>query len=82
MELQNKMDQLDFPKQQQTALNILRDYMISKSITVIEHNDFFINDATINQEPDLSMFRYKNLNEAMLCLFNLIDIRFVITFTI
>ena len=65
MEFQNKIDQLDFPKQQQTALDILRDYMISKSITVIEHNDFFIGDAIINQEPDLTMFRYTNVNEGV-----------------
>ena len=41
MEFQNRMDQLDFSKQQQTALNILRDCMISESIAVIEHDDFF-----------------------------------------
>ena len=40
MVFQNKMYQLDFPKQQQTALDMLRDFMILKSITVIEHDDF------------------------------------------
>ena len=38
---QHRMDQLDFPKQQQTALEMLRDFMIIKSITVIEHDDRF-----------------------------------------
>ena len=65
MEFQNRMDQLDFPKQQQTALNILRDYMISKSITIIEHDDLCIGDVIINKEPDLAMFRYNNVNEGV-----------------
>ena len=65
MEFQNKMDQIDFPKQQQTALDILRDYMISKSIIVSEHDDLFIGDVIINKEPDLEMFRYKNVNKGV-----------------
>ena len=65
MEFQNKMNQLDFPKQQQTALDILRDYMISKSIIVIEHDDLFIGDVIFNKEPNLEMFRYKNVNEGV-----------------
>ena len=60
MVFQNRMDQLDFPKQQQTALDMLRDFMIFKSITVIEHHDLFFGDAIFNVEPDLAMFRYKN----------------------
>ena len=63
MEFQNRIDQLDFPKQQQTALHILKDYMISKSITVIEHDDLLIGDVILNIEPDLAMLRYKNVNE-------------------
>ena len=59
MVFQNRMDQLDFPKQQQTALDMLRDFMILKSIIVIEHDDLFIGDATFNEEPDLAMFRYR-----------------------
>ena len=51
------MTQLDFPKQQQTGLDILRDYMISKSIIVIEHADLFIGEIICNKEPDLEMFR-------------------------
>ena len=65
MEFQNKMNQLDFPKQQQTALDILRDYIISKSIIVIEHDDLFSGDVIFNKEPDLEMFRYKNVNEGV-----------------
>ena len=65
MEFQNKMNLLDFPKQQQTALDILRDYMISKSIIVIEHDDLLIGDVIFNKEPDLEMFRYKNVNEGV-----------------
>ena len=63
MKFQNKLEQLDFPKQQQTALNILRDYIISKNIAVIEHDDFFIGDAILNDEPYLAMFRYENKND-------------------
>ena len=37
--------------------------MISKSIVFIEHDDLFIGDANFNHEPDLAMFRYKNVNE-------------------
>ena len=60
MVFQNRMDQLDFTKQQQTALEMLRDFMILKSITVIEHDDLFFNDAIFHNEPDLAMFRYKS----------------------
>ena len=63
---QNRIDQLDFPQQQQTDLNILRNCMISKSIAVIEHNDLFYGDLIFNDEPDLAMFRYKNENEKVL----------------
>ena len=53
------MDQLDFPKQQQTGLYMLREFMIFKSITVIKRDDLFFGDAIFNDEPDLAMFRYK-----------------------
>ena len=53
------MDLLDFPKQQQTALDMLRDFMILKSIIVIEHDDLFFGEAIFNDDPDLAMFRYK-----------------------
>ena len=56
------MDQLDFPKQQHTSLNMLKDFMIFKSITIIEHNDFLFGGAIFNDEPDLAMFRYKKEN--------------------
>ena len=62
MVFQNRMDQLDFPKQQQTALDMLRDFMILKSITVSEHDDFFVGYAIFNDEPDLAMFRFKKEN--------------------
>ena len=65
IKFQNKMDQLDFPKQQQTALDMLKKYMISKSIIVIEHDDHFIGDVSFNKEPDLELFRYKNVNEGV-----------------
>ena len=63
MEFQNKLEQLDFPKQQQTALNILSDCMICKNIAVVEHNYFFIGYTIFNDEPDLAMFRYQNTND-------------------
>ena len=59
MVFQSKIDQLDFPKQQQTALDILRDFMFLKGITVIEHDDLFFGDAIFAEEPDLAMLRYK-----------------------
>ena len=58
MVFQNRINQLDFPKQQQTALDMLKDFMILKSITVIEHDDLVFGDAIFNDEPDLSMFRF------------------------
>ena len=60
MVFQNRMDQLDFSKHQQTALDILRDFMLLKGITVIQHDDLFLGDAIFADEPDLAMFRYKN----------------------
>ena len=65
MEFQNKMYQLDIPKQQQTALDILRDYMISKSINVIKYNDLFIGNIIFTKKPALTMFRYQNVNEGV-----------------
>ena len=59
MVVQNKIDQLDFPDQQHTAVYMLKDFMILKIITVIEHEDFFFGEAILNDEPDLAMFRYK-----------------------
>ena len=56
---QNKMNQLDFSKQQQTALDVLRDFMFLKGITVIEHDDLFFGNANFAEEPDHAMFRYK-----------------------
>ena len=56
------MDQLDFFKQQQTALDILRNFMFLKGKTVIEHDDF-VDDAIFDDEPDLAMFRYKTKNK-------------------
>ena len=41
MVFQNRIDQLDFPDRQHTALNMLKYFMILKSITVIEHDDLF-----------------------------------------
>ena len=38
---QNKMDQFYFPKHKQTALDMVRDFMIFKSITAIKQDDFF-----------------------------------------
>ena len=57
MVFQNRIDQLDFHQQQQTALNILREYMISKSITVIEHDDLFFGGTSSIDEPHLAIFR-------------------------
>ena len=58
MVFQNRIDQLDFPDKQHTALDMLKDFMILKSIIDIEHDDFF-GEAIFKDEPDLAMFRYK-----------------------
>ena len=42
MVFKSRMDQLDFLKQQQTAVDILRDFMFLKGITVIEHDLFLV----------------------------------------
>ena len=52
------MDQLYFTDKQHTSLDMFRDFMILKSITVIEH-DLFFGGAIFNDDPDLAMFRYK-----------------------
>ena len=57
MELKNKISQIDF-QQKQTSLHILKDYMFSKGITILEHNDFLFN-ASSNNEPHLNLFRFK-----------------------
>ena len=56
---QNRIDQLDFPDQHHTALNMLKDFMILRSITVIEHDDLIFGEAILNDKPDLAMFRHK-----------------------
>ena len=57
MVFQNRTDQLDFTDKQHTALYMLKDFMILKSITVIEHDDFLFGEAIFNDELDLAMFR-------------------------
>ena len=59
MVFNNRIDQLNFPKQQQTALDILRDFMFLTGITVIEHDDLFIADAFFADKHDLALFLYK-----------------------
>ena len=51
MVFQNKIDQLDFPDKQHTALDMLKDFMILKSITVIEHDDFFSVKPFLTMNP-------------------------------
>ena len=65
MVFQNKMDQLEFSKQQQKALEILRDFMFLNSIAVIEHNDLFFGDAIFAEEPNLAMLGYKKENKTI-----------------
>ena len=48
MVFQNNIDQLDFLYQQHTALDMLKDFMILKSITVIEHDDLLFGEAIVN----------------------------------
>ena len=58
MVVQNRMDQLQFSKQQQTVLDILKNVLILKSITVFEHDHLCFGDAIFNDQPDLVMLRY------------------------
>ena len=55
MVFHNKLDQLDFLKQQDTALEILIDFMFVKGITVIEHDALFIADAIFANENYLAI---------------------------
>ena len=57
MEFKNKISQIDF-QQKQTSLHILKDFMFSKGITILEHDDFGVN-ASSNNEPHLHVFRFK-----------------------
>ena len=57
MEFKNKISQIDI-QQKQTSLDILKDYMFSKGITIIEQDDFYFN-AHFNNEPHLHVFRVK-----------------------
>ena len=57
IEIKNKISQIDF-QQNQTSLINLKDYMFSKGITILEHNDFFCNSSS-NNEPHLHVFRFK-----------------------
>ena len=41
MVFQNRIDLLDFPDKQHKAQDMLKYFMILKSITVVEHDDFF-----------------------------------------
>ena len=59
MVFQNMIDKLDFPDKPHTALDMLRDFMIFKSTTVIEHDYLFFGGAIFNDDPDFAMFRYK-----------------------
>ena len=55
-EFKNKTSQIDF-QQKQKSLDILKDYMFSKGITIIEHDNFYFN-ANSNNEPHLHVFRF------------------------
>ena len=51
MVFQNRINQLDFVYKQHTALDMLKDFMILKSITVIEHYDLFFGKAILTMNP-------------------------------
>ena len=65
MVFQNRMDKLDFSIQQQTALDVLKDFMILKSINVIEHDDLVFS-ATSNNKPHLKGFRFKQNDQDLI----------------
>ena len=64
MEFKNKISKIDFQQKQTSLINviILKDYMYSKGITIIEHDDFFFN-AGANNEPHLHVIRFKQDDE-------------------
>ena len=47
MKFKNNISQLDF-EQKQTSLHILKDYMFSKQITILEHDNFLMLTLTTN----------------------------------
>ena len=70
MVIQNRIDQLDFTKQQQTKLDMLRDFILLKSITWIKHDDLFFRNVIFKDEPDLAMLRYKKDDKKIVSLNN------------
>ena len=44
---------------------MLRNFMILKSIFVIEHDNLFFVGAIFNDDPDLVMFRYKEAKKLL-----------------
>ena len=63
MEFQNKINQLYFEQDQESALNSLRDKMHTMGITIIEHSDLFVGAAPSNEERHLARFRFKEDDE-------------------
>ena len=59
----NSHRRIDF-QQKQTSLDILKDYMFSKGITIIEHDDFFFN-ASSNNEHHIHVFWFKQNDEEL-----------------
>ena len=57
MEFKSKINQINF-QQQKTSLHILKDYMFSQGIAILEHDDF-VGKASCNNEPHLHVFRFK-----------------------
>ena len=49
MEFQNMINQLYFEKDQEAALNNVRDKMLTMGISIIEHSDLFVGAATSNE---------------------------------
>ena len=56
MKFKNKISQIEF-QQKQKSIDILKDYMFSNEITIIEHDDLYFN-AGFNNEPHLYVFRF------------------------
>lgn len=55
MKIQHNLNQHNLPQQHQTAQNILRDLIISRGITVIEH-DILFGGICFKDEPYLAIF--------------------------
>ena len=59
IKFKNKISRINF-QQNQTSIHILKEYLFSKEITILEQDDLF--NASCNNEPHHHVFRFKQDN--------------------